>query len=123
MNGDVTGVREVARLDGHLVCERRPRFITDLAQDELWVKVESFNVDSPNQITADIRVTSAAEPGTRDIVLVTQDGQLALAGAFAVTEVPGLPLAIMVCLGLISSWVLLRSGLYLAARRRRTFED
>jgi hypothetical protein len=44
MRGDVTGVGEVIRFDGRLVGERRSRFIADLTQDELGVKVEGERV-------------------------------------------------------------------------------
>jgi len=52
------------------------------------ITVDSYTVDSPEQITADITIDSAAEPRITDIVVVTPSGEALLTESFAVS-LPG----------------------------------
>jgi hypothetical protein len=48
------------------------------------ITIDSYTVDSSQQITADITIDSAAEPGVTDIVIATPSGDGLLTGSFAV---------------------------------------
>ena len=52
------------------------------------IKVDSYTVDSDQQITADVTIDSAARPSITDVVVVTPSGEALLTGSFAVS-LPG----------------------------------
>ena len=83
------------------------------------IAVNSFNVDSPTQITAEISIDADAEPGTREIVVTTPEGTYTLPDAFAVEPKPsgGVPAWVWAILGV--AVVAASLACFLLLRRRR----
>ena len=82
------------------------------------VAVDSFTVDDPNQVTAQITIARNAEIGARDITITTPDGNQTFTGFFTVVKKPsnGLPswAWVLIVLGVMA----LMSVAYVMQRRR-----
>ena len=86
------------------------------------VTVEGFTVESPDRITAAIRISKTAPEGDRDILITTPGGTTALKEAFVIEEPDAVPVHTWILSGLILGLITFRVALF-GLRRRHQEEE
>jgi hypothetical protein len=80
--------------------------------------VNSFAVDSPTQITAEITIDADATTGVRDVTVITPEGSCTLAAAFTIQQAPSGPLSPWVYVGIALGLIFLGLVIYMTWQRR-----
>lgn len=106
----------------HVVITGKNLFGTSQVNLGPGITVESFTVDSPDRITAIVRISKTAPEGDRDILVTTPNGTTALSGQFAIEEPDVIPVHTWILSGLIVGLITFRAALF-GLRRRRQEDD